>query len=482
MLQKLRLGFAMLLCLGAPALAQSQLTPEQIRTTLFTGLSLLSGPGSMPNKFRWVFRHDGWWARETLDKSSPDVGGRWRLTGNGFCITPYSYLLRNPVQPNGPETCFTAQAIGPSRWSITQVGSSNPPSVLVSELAASESSMFANADPKWVAAWKSETAARAFQQNSLSPAPAFADGFLGYIHQNKPELLVRGYTETVQAVQREKPYTWAYPPKYVSTYDRTNYRPGESCTIATKVSQTLVQPGGALSSFAGYVLIERPIVRFGGCTRSGAGASPAYASAENARYLFHPERITAALREGAIDDTVSPQLRTACDLACRGGSTCIQGPHNEGRSVGHGLTARTTYVGSAEAAGALCAAIGNLQAALEPVHVKYTASVALDKTRRGPCAPPGFSGYPWFGKGTAAQHATLEQVRIPDEACLEKAQMDSNFPFQGVTRGEVTLTLRYPVGVWASCFTDTPLHAKQDCAARAVPIGGTRLMRATIAF
>ncbi|HEY7550281.1 MAG TPA: hypothetical protein VH913_12300 [Hyphomicrobiaceae bacterium] len=457
------------------AAAQTLMTPNQIRSALFNGMSLLSWSEGTPAKYRWVFRHDGWWARETIDKSSPNMGGRWRLSNDGFCATPYGYLLGNPTTPNGPENCFVVRSLGSSKWAIAKVGSSEPPGVLISELAASES-LFANANPSWVQAWKSETIVRAFQQNTLAPAPRFAEGFLAYIHQNSSELLARAYTEAAAALEREPPYKWMYPPRYVVTFDRTNYRPGESCTIRTVINRATGLGG------AGYLLITRPIDRYQGCTRAGVGLDVAQASADNARYLIYLESLTASLREQAVDDTVSSDMATACDLVCRGDETCIQGPHGERQSVGHGTTARTTYVGSAATTSAFCTAIGNLQSALEQVHVKYAASLALDKAQRGPCGAPTYANYPWFGKGTGAQRATVEQLQLPAEACLETAHMDTNFPFQGMTRGELTLTLRYPVGRWASCFTELPLRSKQDCATQAVPIGGMRSMRATIVF
>jgi hypothetical protein len=467
---------------AAPDDKGTLMVPKEIQAVLFTGRTLISSNAANEQKqFRWQFTADGWWARETIDKSKGQIGGRWRLSGDGFCITPYGYLLGNPTTPNGPEYCGTVRALGGDKWMFVGTNAGDV-SIWTTEVSASAGALFPDANPEWIAAWKNEQPVRAFQGNAGASPPAFADGFIDYILENERDLISRARSDITAAVTREQSYKWIYPAKYASPRE---YRAGDSCVVRTIAT---INPNG-------YASIARRFDSDKDCSTRGVHVSVGNASfnGTNAEYDIRPENLTASLRENVIDDTVPANLATACDLICRGAAKCVRGPTMESviasiwtgqtvRRVGHAYTDRTTYVGSKAVAAELCAIVNSLQSKLDPIHVRYARSLELDRAKRGACGEITYSNYPWFGSGTAAQRATIEQLHVSEESCVEKSHMENSFPFQGATRGDLIVTLRFPVGKWPSCFTDLPLHSPSECAKEAVAIGGSRTVRAAIVY
>jgi hypothetical protein len=96
---------ALLVLKASTALAGQQMTPNDIKATLFNGQPFTAASPS-GTKFTMTFTPDGKVTRQTLAKSGKTNVGIWKLNAKGFC-TSWEHAGSN---------CFTLIPSGENKW------------------------------------------------------------------------------------------------------------------------------------------------------------------------------------------------------------------------------------------------------------------------------------------------------------------------------------------------------------------------------
>ena len=104
----LLLGAAALL-IGTAAMAapaETQLAPQDIKATFFTGTPFTSASGSV--KYKMTYNPDGKMLREQIGTAGPKGEGTWKLSKDGFCST----------WKGSKANCFRVLAAGDNKWVV----------------------------------------------------------------------------------------------------------------------------------------------------------------------------------------------------------------------------------------------------------------------------------------------------------------------------------------------------------------------------
>src|ERR1700741_2954690 len=104
----LLLGAAALL-IGTAAMAapaETQLVPQDIKATFFTGTPFTSASGSV--KYKMTYNPDGKMTREPIGTGGSKGEGSWKLNGDGFCST----------WKGSKANCFRVLAAGYNNWVV----------------------------------------------------------------------------------------------------------------------------------------------------------------------------------------------------------------------------------------------------------------------------------------------------------------------------------------------------------------------------
>jgi hypothetical protein len=102
------LGAAALL-IGAAAVAapaETQLAPQDIKTTFFTGTPFTSASGSV--KYKMTYNPDGKMMREPIGTGGSKGEGSWKLNNDGFCST----------WKGSKANCFRVMVSGENKWVV----------------------------------------------------------------------------------------------------------------------------------------------------------------------------------------------------------------------------------------------------------------------------------------------------------------------------------------------------------------------------
>jgi hypothetical protein len=95
-----------LLPLG-PASAATKLSPAEIQSTFFNGMTFNAATPS-GTKFKMTFTADGKAKRVPVGKRGGKADGEWRLDADGYCTT----------WKGGKPSCFTVEASDKNKWSV----------------------------------------------------------------------------------------------------------------------------------------------------------------------------------------------------------------------------------------------------------------------------------------------------------------------------------------------------------------------------
>jgi len=104
----LLLGAAALL-IGTAAMAapaETQLAPQDIKATFFTGTPFTSASGSV--KYKMTYNPEGKMTREPIGTGGSKGEGSWKLNGDGFCST----------WKGSKANCFRVLAAGDNKWVV----------------------------------------------------------------------------------------------------------------------------------------------------------------------------------------------------------------------------------------------------------------------------------------------------------------------------------------------------------------------------
>lgn len=92
---------------AAPGVANSKLTPDEIKAVFFTGQPFnATTPSGVA--FRMIFAADGKVVRQPAGRAGTKGEGTWQLSADGFCTT----------WKRAKQSCFTLASSGPNKWSV----------------------------------------------------------------------------------------------------------------------------------------------------------------------------------------------------------------------------------------------------------------------------------------------------------------------------------------------------------------------------